>query len=267
MKHLLLIVVVLGLGSACVAMERAEQERLLQEGDTLFRQANDRASTDVAGARELYGKAVRRFERIVNEGGIQNGKLFYNIGNTYFRMDDIGRAILNYRRAEPYRPHDANLRRNMQFARARRLDSFEEPQTRRVLKTLFFWHYDLSAPIRVRLFGICFMSVWLLATVRIFVPRGWIGWALGASALLALLLVVSLGLDVLESRRVQPGVILDADVVARKGDSRSYEPRFKDPLHAGTEFIRLESRSGWYRAALPDGSECWLPEGSVGMVR
>ncbi len=71
----------------------------------------------------------------------------------------------------------------------------------------------------------------------------------------------------MESRRVRPGVILDAEVIARKGDSRSYEPRCKEPLHAGTEFVRLESRGGWSRVYLPDGSECWLPEDSVGMVR
>ena len=80
----------------------------------------------------------------MREGGIENGKLYYNLGNVYFRMNDIGRAILNYRRAESYIPNDPNLHQNLSYARSRRLDEIEERQKTKVLRTLFFWHYDLS---------------------------------------------------------------------------------------------------------------------------
>lgn len=267
MKVLSAIVIAGGLALAAPAQDAASRVQVLAEANDLFHQANERAATDLDGAQALYTKAARRFERLVSDGGIENGKLFYNLGNTYFRMGDIGRALLVYRRAEAYRPNDPNLHRNMQFARARRLDTFEEPQTTRVLKTLFFWHYDLSQRSRAVLFGAFFGAAWLLATVRILAPRGWLAWLLAGAALLAALLLGSLAADVAHMRRVQPGVILAEEVVARKGDSRSYEPSFKEPLHAGTEFIRLESRGDWFRVALPDGSECWLPESAVGMVR
>ena len=53
---------------------------------------------DPEQAKALYLKAALRFERIAQEGNIQNGKLYYNMGNTYFRMGDIGRAIRDMRR-------------------------------------------------------------------------------------------------------------------------------------------------------------------------
>ena len=73
------------------------------------------SDSDPAAADAFYRKALLRFERLVNEGGVRNGRLFYNIGNINFLLKDIGRAILNYRRAELYMPGDPNVRRNLEF--------------------------------------------------------------------------------------------------------------------------------------------------------
>ncbi len=55
------------------------------------------------------------------------------------------------------------------------------------------------------------------------------------------------------------GVILDEEVVARKGDGETYQPSFKDPLHAGTEFRLTQDRDAWYQIELRDGRRCWIP--------
>lgn len=53
-----------------------------------------------------------RSRRIIQEGVVKNGKLYYTLGEICFRMKDIVRAILNYRRAEQYVPDDPNLKQN-----------------------------------------------------------------------------------------------------------------------------------------------------------
>lgn len=265
--HILATMILLGTVSGAFCLDEAEIGDLFGQAKEYFRQANDLVDTDPEGARELYQKAVIRFERIVREGAIENGKLYYNIGNSYFRMKDIGRAVLNYRRAEQYIPNDPNLHQNLEYARRRRVDSIEEQQKTRVLKTLFFWHYDVSTRARALIFTGSFALLWCCAIVRLYVRRAALGWAIGLLGAVSLLLLGSLTAEMMHLKTVNPGVILAAEVVARKGDSDTYEPSFKEALHAGSEFILVEDRGEWYHVELTDGRRCWVPVTSIGLVR
>ena len=269
-----LILVFLGLIAGCAASpilaadsENLDVQSLYRQAVETFRNANALAAKDPDKARELYQKTLMRFERIVREGGISNGKLYYNIGNTYFKMKDIGRAILNYRRAEQFIPNDPNLRQNLNFARANRADHIEEKQETRILKTLFFWHYDLSTGTRVYVFAAFFMLLWVFASVRIFFRRPFTVWCIAVSLLFSILSGASLIVEHVHRQQTRPGVVIAQEVVARKGNSETYEPSFKDPLHAGTEFTLVETRADWSRIELPDSRECWVPKTDIELVR
>ena len=248
------------------ALENSEILRLYGEGEAAFRQANELAATNPDDARGLYQKAVLAFERIAREGGVENGKLYYNIGNTYFRLGDIGRAILSYRRAERLTPSDNNLQQNLSYARSRRIDKIDERPRAQILKTIFFWHYDLSPHARVTLFAVFFNTIWICAGVYLFKKNAWIRYGILAGAALSMLIAGSLGVEALEECRKRSGVILADEVVARKGDSFTYQPSFKEPLHAGTEFVLTEERKGWYNIELDDGRRCWIPSSAAGLV-
>lgn len=253
--------------SSHAGLSQSDMQSLLGEANHLFRQADGLAGQDPDAASDLYQKAIMRYERIINEGGVENGGLYYNIGNAYFRMKDIGRAVLNYRRAEQYIPNDPNLHQNLNYARARRLDRIEEPQRKKILKTLFFWHYDMSARMRSRVFAVCFVAVWFAAGVRLFVRRTTLSWVLAVCSLLAAAFLASLLVETTGRRSTQPGVVVSEEVIARKGDSETYEPSFKEPLHAGAEFELSEDRGQWYNIALADGRRCWVPARDVGLVK
>jgi tetratricopeptide (TPR) repeat protein len=248
-------------------LDAAQIADLYSQAKDLFRQANELAATAPVQAKDLYRKTAMRFERIIREGGIKNGKLYYNLGNVYFRMKDIGRAIANYRRAEQYMPNDPNLKQNLEYAREKRLDEIEEKQETKVLKTLFFWHYDLSTKARVIIFSVCFMLLWIFAGIRIFVIRPFVGWCISLAVMLSLLLAVSLVTEEVGLRKSRPGVVISPEVVARKGNSDTYEPSFKDALHAGTEFTLIEDRDNWYHVELADSRTCWVTSKDVELVR
>jgi tetratricopeptide (TPR) repeat protein len=247
-------------------LSEPEVSDLFSQGKELFREANEASGDDADAARELYQKAALRFERIAREGGIENGKLYYNIGNAYFRMKDIGRAILNYRRAELYTPNDSNLRQNLAYALQRRQDVIEIEAQKKALRTLFFWHYDISSRARAILFAATFAGAWVFATLLLFARRPSLKWLAAISAILAAALLASLIIEAGTSGQ-RAGVIVAETAVARKGDSASYEPSFQDPLHAGTEFELLEDRGNWLNLALADGRQCWLPRADVELVR
>jgi hypothetical protein len=249
------------------SLDKSRISALYEEAKDLFKQADEASLRYPQEAQNLYSKAAMRYERIIREGGIYNGKIFYNLGNVYFRMNDLGRAILNYRRAEIYMPNNPDVAQNLSYAREKRRDKIEEKQETKIFQTLFFWHYDLSKNIRIIAFIASFMLMWGFACSRIFVRRSFLGWCISACAALSLLFAGSVTADEISYNKNRPGVIVGSEVTARKGNSESYEPSFKEPLHSGTEFILLEQRGEWVNIELADSRTSWVQAKDTELVR
>ncbi|MCK5231810.1 MAG: hypothetical protein KAR13_16180 [Desulfobulbaceae bacterium] len=252
-------------------LSETEKTELFSQAEIFFHQALEMSEISATGKRppsaveELLKKSLMRYERLVR-GGVKNGKIFYNIGNIYFRLGDIGRAIVNYRRAEMYGPDDPNLKQNLSYALSLRQDRIEEKQKEKLLKTFFFWHYDLSSKVRSILFVVFYAGFWTFAVVILFKRTSTAKWGLGISLTFLLLFLGSLLVERFENSGNISGVLVDREVVARKGDSASYQPSFKEPLHAGVDFRLIESRGRWLHIELMDGRTCWVPAGSAEIV-
>jgi hypothetical protein len=251
---------------ASAPLPREQLYSLLNEANTTFQQANAAADRpDVA--RQLYEKATLLYEKIIDQGEIQNAGLYYNLANAYLLKEDIGQAILNYRRAEKLDGADVNTQKNLAFARSRRVDTVEIGAEKRVLETLFFWHYDISLTTKVLLACLLFAAVCVSLTGMVW--RGRSPVALTAAVLSGVLLLCSVASTVIEASNqanMRYGVITASDVVARQGDGPNYPPSFKDSLHAGTEFRLIEQRPGWLHIVLSNGSEAWIPDDTAGLV-
>lgn len=249
------------------ALDRTEMAALADEATAAFQEGNRLAATDPTAAQAHYERATLRLEHLIRDGGVENGKLYYNLGNIWYQRGDLGRSILNYRRAEQYIPNNVNLRQNLSFVRQQRKDAFAPAERQKVLSTIFFWHYDLASGTRLWLFALTFTAFWGLAAVRLYWRRGVLNGMLAAFGLLAAVLFVSLTVEAWHVRIHPAGVIIAAETVARKGDGETYQPSFAEPLHAGTEFTMLEDRGAWVQVALPDDRTCWLSRADVGLVR
>ena len=252
----------------CCGLLPAQQsaEAVFAEANAFFRSGNELLATDPQGAAGMYVRAALRYESLVGGRGIANSKLHYNLANAYFRMDDIGRAILNYRKAARLDPADRNVMRNLAHARATRKDRLEPESGSQIFQTLLFWHYDFAFDTRMRLFAGVWIAFWGVVLLRL-LGRRWmpreIATALGVASAL---LLGSVAVEAVKARSAAGGVVIAPDTVARQGDGPSYEPSFEEPLHAGAEFQLLEERPGWYRVELPDGRRCWLSAGDVELV-
>jgi len=250
-------------GETLSARDRAD---LFAEATTVFAEGNRLRTSDAAQARQRYALAAALFERIAREGGVRNGKLYYNIGNAYFLQDRIGEAILNYRKAELLIPRHADLRENLRAARIQCRDQIETSSRRKVMEVLFFWHYDFSLFTRFVLFAICFASVWVLAGIAALKRSRGMRAPIVIASMLAATLAVSVAVQEYSLASTREGVILASEIVARKGDGESYSPGFKAPLHEGTEFILLGERESWLHIQLMDGRSCWIPRSSAGII-
>ena len=248
------------------AMQKEQAYSLFNQANQLFREANTTAN-DPEKAQKLYEKAILNYEKIISDGRIKNSKLYFNLGNVYFLKEDIGRAILNYRRAERLDKADTNIQKNLAFARSRRIDTVDVKTEERILETLFFWHYDFSIKTKFLVTCICFAIVCISATVMLWRSKSA---PLVVTAVICGLLTVSFLVSVVLETRSRAnticGVITDQQVIARQGDGPNYPESFKDPLHAGTEFDLLERRSGWFHITLSDDSDGWIPDNAADLI-
>lgn len=241
---------------------RADLFKVFKEANDFFRQAGTVKNS--ARAAELYNKALLRYEHIVQEG-VHNGKLYYNIGNTYFRLHDLGRAVLNYRRAQRYMANDENLDQNLAFALSRQEDKIVPKQEEKIMRTLLFWHYDLPQRLRWWIFGTAYLLFWGIAAFRLARHRRNPGFVSLFPLLVAMLMGGSLLANYFWPPK-RPGVLVAKQVVARKGDGLSYQPSFTDPLHAGLDFGLIAKRGDWLQIELRNGQSCWVPASSAEMI-
>lgn len=264
---LLLCVFVLGLTSSTdAALTREQTYSLFEKANQAFRQANS-ITGDPDRAQRLYDEAILNYQKIISDGGVQNPKVYYNLANAYFLNGDIGRAILNYRRAEMLDKSDTNIQKNLAFARSKRIDKVPVKTEERIMQTLFFWHYDFSLRTKFLIASVCFAVVCAALTVMTWRTR--VPSLVVTASICGVLTVCFLVSVVAESRtrasRVA-GVITAEEVVARQGDGRNYPESFKEPLHAGTEFDLLELRPGWLHVRLSDNSDGWIPDNSAELI-
>jgi len=260
------IVCVLSGGAASAGIVSEDPAGLLDAARDLFDRANDLRFEDPDTARRLYASAGDHFERIARDHNVANGKLLYDLANARFLSGDIGRAILNYRRAALYIPRDANLRNNLDHARRQRIDTIDVPSSTGAAGPLLFWHYDLSVSTRATLFAVFYVLIWIFAAWRLVGGRNEAGWGVWTCAIISLLLAGSLAAESIEGLGPRQGVLLADRVIARSGDSQAYRPAFDSPLHAGTEFALITRRAGWIEIQLPDGRRCWVPAATAELI-
>jgi tetratricopeptide (TPR) repeat protein len=67
-----------------------------------------------------YQQAIKDYQELLKKG--VSADLYYNLGNAYFRTDNITQAVLAYERALLLQPGDKDIRFNLQFARSKTID-------------------------------------------------------------------------------------------------------------------------------------------------
>jgi tetratricopeptide (TPR) repeat protein len=80
-----------------------------------------KAQADSAYVNNDYAGAVEMYEAILTNEG-ESSDIYYNLGNSYYKMDNIAKAILNYERALLLNPGDGDIRFNLELAQSKAVD-------------------------------------------------------------------------------------------------------------------------------------------------
>ena len=109
-----------------------------------------KAMADSAYAAADYVAAIHIYERLITTKG-EAAPVYYNMGNAYYKSNDIARAILNYERALLLDPSNDDILFNLELARSRTVDK------NAVVNELFFvrWFRDFSSILPVDVWAKC----------------------------------------------------------------------------------------------------------------
>ena len=80
------------------------------------------------------------YEAIIREGA-ENGVIYFNIANSYFKSGELGKAILNYERAKRFIPRDSDLKFNENYALSE-AGSLESSSSLNFIEKLMLKHYQ-----------------------------------------------------------------------------------------------------------------------------
>ena len=82
--------------------------------------ASTKQNADNEYAKKNYTQAIADYQELLKDG--VSADIYYNLGNAYYRTDNITQALLAYERAHLLSPGDADIRFNLEMARSKTID-------------------------------------------------------------------------------------------------------------------------------------------------
>lgn len=202
-----------------------------------------------------YSQAARSFEKLLQDGS-RNGTLYYNLGNSYFKMGMLGKAILSYRLAELYMPRNEDLNANLSYARQLTKDKIETKQLVSFLKRFCFWYSKLNIRELFIVFLIMHALFWILALLKMVWRNEYLNFMFFITLALTVVLGFSFAIKLYHHSYDTDGVVLAKEVTVRSGNGINNTALFQ--LHDGAEFKITQQEGDWLKIELPDGKKGWV---------
>ena len=226
-----------------------------------------KAEADSAYMRSDYHQAIKDYETLLKQGG--SADLYYNLGNAYYRTENMTRAVLNYERALLLSPSDRDIRFNLQMARSKTIDKIVPEQE------MFFvtWYRSLvnmasvDGWARTALISLALAIV--LALVYLFSDRIWLRKVGFFGAIFLLILFAGSNLFAHQQKQLlihRRGAIITAPAVNVKSTPvKNGTDLFI--LHEGTKVtITDDSMKEWREIRLADGKEGWIEVSQMELI-
>ena len=265
--HILLLALVASVAPVTRAdtLSPARQREIMRDALTAFDQAVAIARENPGQAAQFYRQAASGFLAL-RQAGLRNASLEYNLGNVYFRLGELGRAILHYRRAAALAPGDERLVANLRYAREHVEPRIAPSGERRLARQLLFWHYDTSSMQR-------FWALALLSIIGWPLLLAWLRWrhrSLLIAGLVAVFLALAAGASLhwqmFDEARQPPAVIVAGETPLRLGRGEGTDLALKQPLGQGIELRILRQVGDWVEVRLANDQTGWLPASAVERV-
>lgn len=222
--------------------------------ETLQKQASE------AYKNEKYDEATNLYLKLNKMG--ESADVCYNLGNCYFRQDDIAHSILWYERALQMDPSDDDVRANLMFVQTKTVDKIVSEED--IFFVRWFKTMLVSQTITTwTLCGIMFFALMLVGVLLYIFAEQIVMRKLGFfGGMVMFLLCLLANTFAWQQSRMQSthnrAVVMETAVTVKSTPSDNGTDLFL--LHAGTTMTILDSSiPGWAQIRLSNDKEGWLP--------
>ena len=206
-----------------------------------------------------YQQAIRDYEEILKNG--ESAEIYFNLGNAYYRTDNITKAVLNYERARLLSPGDDDINFNLQFARSKTIDKIT-PQSEMFFVTWYKSLVNFTSVDNWAKTGIlCIVMALLLVLLYLFGPQLMlrkIGFFGGLAFFVIFLLSNLFAFQQKQALDNRTGaIIMTPSVNIKKTPAKNSADQFV--LHEGTRVDIIDKGlTDWRCIRIGDGREGWI---------
>ncbi len=230
----------------------------LGQEDNTFENAN---SAYNAGQ---FEKAVMLFKEILDKGQ-HSPELYFNLGNSYYRLNQVGESIFYFEKAKQLQPTDEDININSSFAQNMAIDAVEVLPKSQVTQlkenTIEFLSQEGWAYLVVFLAWllVLFWGLYLWNKIPVIKRTFFV-----STLILGLLLTGSLSIAVIKSANTADttyGILFNEKMEVWAEPNSRAEVLFL--LHEGTKVQMLDQLQEWQKIRIANGSEGWIKNGKV----
>jgi tetratricopeptide (TPR) repeat protein len=196
------------------------------------------------------------------KSGYENGHIYYNLGNAYFRLGDLGRAVLAFERARLLIPRDGDLSFNLSHARNQAQDEAADLPTSALVG--FLGLDSLNRYEALAAFSLMNVLFFTLLCIRLFSKSEWTYYLSIFLAIVISLAACAAGLKWYAWSTDDRAVVLAKEIVVQAGPDAKDTVLFK--LHAGTLVRVQRTENGWTLLQLSKDKRGWAESNQLEQI-
>lgn len=230
-------------------------------GQTKLQADSAYVNNDYAGAVEMY-EAI-----LANEG--ESADLYYNLGNSYYKMDNIAKAILNYERALLLNPGDGDIRFNLELAQSKAVDKVV-PMSEMFFVTWIKSFMNIMSEKGWAKLAIISFIMMLLAMALYFFGKKIVVKKIGFISAICLLMICITANVFASSQKEKAlnhgtAIIMAPSVTVKSTPNETGTDLFI--LHEGRKvMIKDNTMKEWKEIQLEDGNAGWVPASVIEII-
>ncbi len=201
--------------------------------------------------------------------GEHSAELYFNLGNAYYKLNQIAPSIYYYEKALLLRPNDSEIKNNLAYSQNMTLDAIEVlPETglanlyKRFTGYLSFDQWAKTAVFFMILFVLLYIAFYFFrysTRKRI----AFIGSLL--AILLSIISTVFAFIEYEDFKTDNPAIVFAQESQVKTEPNDRSQQAFV--LHEGTKVNVLEELNQWKKISLADGKTGWISSESIKLLK
>ena len=222
-----------------------------QSSDSLFQLGNTYYEN------EQYETAASTYEQLEND--YSHEYLYLNLGNSYYRMGELGNAVWDYEKAYSIAPRDQDIIYNLNFVRSQVRDRIIPPDNFFIF-SLYTAFLDKTTILDISVLGgllFIIISIIYLMNSYLLIPEK-LNSIINSTLIFTLVFLIWVSVDKYwKFTDINEAIVISTSVDVRSAPiQRGENVVFR--VHEGTKAQITAVESGWYEIILLDGKKGWL---------